>query len=479
MAEYTPDLGLPELAEAQALPHVTHNLAIVLLQALLNGAIDKDTSAPPGSPTEGDTYIIDNATPTGAWAGHARAVTIYWAGAWRFIPGDGTAMGARQEGLSIFVRDENVRYVWSGSAWGIDGTDIYVEKAGDTMTGPLVVSLSSTGYGVDVQQSDAGVNGAAMRMFHNSASPAASDIIAALDMAGKDNAAATINYAAVQGRITDVTAGAASGECAIRTRRVGTVADRLTVQTGIYAGSATGGDQGAGTINAVNYFDDGVNINLIYGSLATNNAWTAKQTLDYNDGTREVQSIINDSTGAGVALDGFLWGAVSAGPSYRFTKGRGSKASPGQTVNGDTLGQFIYRGYNDAGTPAVTGNIAALGFKADGNITTTSQPTALFVDVTASASTSRRQVFRIAADGGVFLEGGSSLGSGSLNATAVVKVGVYTVGTLPAAGTVGAGSRAQVSDSNATLTAGIGAVVAGGGSDNVPVTSDGTNWRIG
>lgn len=54
-----------------------------------------------------------------------------------------------------------------------------------------------------------------------------------------------------------------------------------------------------------------------------------------------------------------------------------------------------------------------------------------------------------------------------------------TVATLPAAANAGAGYRTFVTDSTATTTAGIGAVVAGGGANGVPVYSDGTNWRIG
>lgn len=53
-----------------------------------------------------------------------------------------------------------------------------------------------------------------------------------------------------------------------------------------------------------------------------------------------------------------------------------------------------------------------------------------------------------------------------------------TVATLPSV-TDNAGARASVTDSNAALTAGIGAVVAGGGANIVPVFCDGTNWRIG
>lgn len=60
-----------------------------------------------------------------------------------------------------------------------------------------------------------------------------------------------------------------------------------------------------------------------------------------------------------------------------------------------------------------------------------------------------------------------------------VKITALLVAGLTAPATAGAGSRATVSDATQTLTAGIGAIVAGGGANIVPVFSDGTNWRIG
>lgn len=50
-----------------------------------------------------------------------------------------------------------------------------------------------------------------------------------------------------------------------------------------------------------------------------------------------------------------------------------------------------------------------------------------------------------------------------------------TVATLPAAAAGNAGSRAYVTDANATT---IGSTVAGGGSNKVMVWSNGTNWKI-
>lgn len=134
----SPDLGIPYIAQSQGSPEVTHNEALNLLQALLNGAVDRGTNTPPGSPTIGDIYII-GASPTDAWAGRANCVTIWDGTAWDFIPGETSAgtpitMGARQEGMRVWVRDENVFYVWNGSAWVLYGAEYIRLDVGDETT---------------------------------------------------------------------------------------------------------------------------------------------------------------------------------------------------------------------------------------------------------------------------------------------------------------------------------------------------------
>lgn len=64
----------------------------------------------------------------------------------------------------------------------------------------------------------------------------------------------------------------------------------------------------------------------------------------------------------------------------------------------------------------------------------------------------------------------------SLTVSSYVKVSAVAVSALPSAATAGNGARATVSDATATT---FNSVVAGGGSNSVPVFSDGTNWRIG
>ena len=53
---------------------------------------------------------------------------------------------------------------------------------------------------------------------------------------------------------------------------------------------------------------------------------------------------------------------------------------------------------------------------------------------------------------------------------------IYTVATLPTASTSNAGTRTFVSDSTTTA---FGATVTGGGSNTVPVYSNGTSWKVG
>jgi hypothetical protein len=57
-----------------------------------------------------------------------------------------------------------------------------------------------------------------------------------------------------------------------------------------------------------------------------------------------------------------------------------------------------------------------------------------------------------------------------------VKTTPTTLVQLPTAATVGAGTRAFITDGS---TATFGATVAGGGANIVPIYSDGSNWKVG
>jgi hypothetical protein len=76
---------------------------------------------------------------------------------------------------------------------------------------------------------------------------------------------------------------------------------------------------------------------------------------------------------------------------------------------------------------------------------------------------------------GVISTAGNVYGGNIINA-GLSQNRMYTVATLPAAATAGTGARAFVSDSNGTTFYNN---VAAGGSNTVPVFSDGVSWRIG
>ena len=109
MADST-KLLLPYLEAAQAQKHVTHNEALRKLDILVQmSVLDKDLTAPPGAPSDSDSYIVA-AGATGAWAGHDGKIAAWQDGAWMFY--------TPREGWLAWVADEDRLYARNGAAWG-------------------------------------------------------------------------------------------------------------------------------------------------------------------------------------------------------------------------------------------------------------------------------------------------------------------------------------------------------------------------
>lgn len=106
----TPILGLTQLEEGQALPEAVVNEADLKLEGFAAFTVieDRDLATPPGSPTNGQRYLIA-ASATGAWVGHDGDIAFYINGAWAFFE--------LFEGLGVWIKDENLFLIYDGAAF--------------------------------------------------------------------------------------------------------------------------------------------------------------------------------------------------------------------------------------------------------------------------------------------------------------------------------------------------------------------------
>lgn len=109
MSDATTHLLLPYILAAQAQKHVTHNEALRILDGLVQlSVLDRDLTAPPGSPTDGDRYIVGSGA-SGDWMGWDLNVALWTDGAWLRLP--------PRTGWRAWIEDENVLLVYDGSSW--------------------------------------------------------------------------------------------------------------------------------------------------------------------------------------------------------------------------------------------------------------------------------------------------------------------------------------------------------------------------
>jgi len=90
-----------------------------LLDALLQLSVkDKDLATPPGSPANGDRYIVP-AGASGSWSGQTNKIAVRIEGTWEFY--------TPTEGWSAWIQDENLHYTFDGAAWvtSVDATQPY------------------------------------------------------------------------------------------------------------------------------------------------------------------------------------------------------------------------------------------------------------------------------------------------------------------------------------------------------------------
>ncbi|TXH51061.1 MAG: hypothetical protein E6Q97_19160 [Desulfurellales bacterium] len=205
-----------------------------------------------------------------------------------------------------------------------------------------------------------------------------------------------------------------------------------------------------GTAALQNTGTSGANVPLMNGT----NTWSGGQLITTTTAGTAPFSVTSTDSGA------------VAGPILQIYRNSSSPAAA------DVLGNFQFLGNNTTPVSRAYGGFQVRLIDA----TPASEDGAFdFTAYVAGADGIRATV------GNGFSVGTTTmLGIGTVNANTFLKSGIVAVGSLPTCNASTEGARYGVSDSNAaSYTAGIGAIVAGGGATRVPVYCDGTNWRIG
>jgi len=138
----TPKLNLPLIEGDQAQKHVTHNEALMLLDASIQvSVIDQTTTTPPASPSDGDSYLVATGA-TGAWSSQDGKVAMSYDGAWYFV--------TPVEGWILYDQDVGDHYKYTGVSWvalSASSTDTWGwQYFRDDASGSQALSLSDTWY---------------------------------------------------------------------------------------------------------------------------------------------------------------------------------------------------------------------------------------------------------------------------------------------------------------------------------------------
>lgn len=425
MSDETPRGALPLLAAAQAQKHITHNEALLKLDALLCARVlDRDLTTPPASPSDGDAYLV-KATATADWTGQSGNIAFAVDGDWRFYE--------PFAGLSVFVIDESALVVYDGATW-VDYAAIMVLQ-----NVPLVgVNTSADATNKFAVKSSA-------VLFDN----VGNGVQAKINKAASADSASLLYQKGYSGRA-----------------EIG-----LTGDDDFHFKVSPDGSTWYGALNIVRS-NGNIYVNTASALESTSYPTTGTPQLQvkghsvfgtsssypvriHGDGYVGIEMSPNDS--GGFSFNGYFNGTnvVYRSSSYawraRFTSG------------GAYVEQYAASGTAGAAITFSTGRILTnaghtlLNTSTDNGVLTVGGDVMPEADNTRSVGSSS---FRFA--NGFF--GG------------YVRTGSYVVSALPSAGTVGAGARAFVTDATATTFA---STVAGGGANKVPVVSDGTNWIVG
>lgn len=195
------------------------------------------------------------------------------------------------QSYKVVLTDASDVEIWSADPvkGGIDSDEVIVTPAGNisstnlqdaleeldsekvgtsgnnSFTGVQTLSRTDTTTPLVIKSTEAGAGAwEAIKLERDSASPADADEIAGIAWYGDDDGANSTKLAEVHVVFDDVTDGTEDAKIDFKTIIAGTYASRAYIGNGVVIGSPTGGDKGAGTLNATNLYRQGADIALTH-----------------------------------------------------------------------------------------------------------------------------------------------------------------------------------------------------------------------
>lgn len=353
MPDLSARLSLPLLLPAQAQKHVTHNEALVILDALVQTGITSfDAQTPPGAPQAGEIHQL-GAAPVGDWAGQAGTLAVFDGSGWLFLTPQPGWRAWDLAGGSLRVFDGSL---WTGLVAGLENVGgVGVNTASDS-TNRLAVSAAASlfsheGAGHQVKINKAAAGDTASLLFQSDwtghaeiglaggtgfALKVSADGSAWVEALKADPATGTLSGAAVQATATD------TGTGKLMRADYGYGPGNLLGPVAQSGGVPTGAviEQGTGANGAYTRWADGTQICWIDTTLSQDGA--ARLAYDWSFplgfvGAPVVTVNLGDETGATPApedLTGpFARAATATGCTLRLYRRSGAADFAG----GDTL----------------------------------------------------------------------------------------------------------------------------------------------
>lgn len=298
-------------------------------------------------------------------------------GTWATVSGSGDVVGPASSTDNAVVRFDGTtgKLVQNSGVTIGDNADVSITIAnaanvnGLTITQndatndklPLKIVTASENYGIEIESTEAGGYGAGISLYHNSASPAALDIISEIDFLGKDSGGNLTQYGQIQAVIVDATNASEDAEITFSTMVAGTSAKRLTVGSQIN-GVAVGDGVSDGIVQSQGNF----NLKLQTGNATTGNITIvdgANGAIQLNpNGTGSVglnTHYVGISNGSESTVE--LMGDAADGSAFDLNSGAGATSLKLTDTSAAASGPIIEL-YHNSASPAASDVVGTINF---------------------------------------------------------------------------------------------------------------------